>query len=202
VTALAFAADGKTLMSGSADTTVLIWDLHRFAARTDYPSEKLNANARWKSLIEDDAIRAFDAFHAFTAAPAEAVAFIQENIRPETLDTTSIERWIADLDSELFSERKHANIELQRAGQSALPLLRRAIENDPSPEARKRIEELLSKAERVAVGGETLRSLRAIEILETIATPEARKVLQKLVKGTSGAVVTEAAEEALDRLGR
>ena len=47
-----------------------------------------------------------------------------------------------------------------------------------------------------------MRSLRAIEVLETIGSAEAKAVLQDLAKGTAGASVTRAAQAALDRLAR
>jgi WD40 repeat protein len=202
VTALSFASDGNTLASGSADTTVLLWDVKQFAASAKSRTAKLDPDARWTDLIGEDASRAFDALHEFAAAPKQAVEHIEKNLRVESVDTDSIQRLIADLDSEQFTVRKKASVELERMGQPALALLRQALENDPTPEARKRIEELLKKGDQVTPRGETLRSLRAIEVLETIATSEAKRVLQKLAKGTPGAVVTEAAEEALDRLGR
>jgi hypothetical protein len=44
--------------------------------------------------------------------------------------------------------------------------------------------------------------LRAVEALERIGTPEARQVLQALAKGAAGAVLTRAAQGALERLER
>jgi WD40 repeat protein len=202
VNALAFAADGKTLVSGSADTTALIWDIHEFTAAAKGRTSRLEADARWSDLMNDDAGRAFDALHEFAAAGADAVAFIERNVRPATADAAEIEHLIADLDSEEFVERKKASAELHRLGESALPLLRKALDADPSPEARKRIEEILRKVDQAIPHGETLRTLRAIEALETIATPEAKEVLRKLAKGTAGAAVTQAAQEALDRQQR
>jgi WD40 repeat protein len=200
VNALAFAADGKTLASGSADTTALIWDIHEFTASARRRTTRLEADARWSDLIGDDAGRAFDVLHDFVAAPKDAVAFIELHLRPVAADSPAIRQLIEDLDSEEFSVRKNARTELIRQGEAALPLLRQALDDDPTPEARKRIEEIVNKADQFGPHGETLRSLRAIEVLEMIGTPEAKGVLQKLAKGTAGAAVTQAAQEALERL--
>jgi WD40 repeat protein len=202
VTALAFASDGKTLTSGSADTTLLLWDIKEFAANAKSRTANLDASARWADLIGDDAIRAFDAVHEFAAAPKQAVEYIRKNLRPEFVDTDRIERLIADLDSEEFAVRKQASTELLRIGESALPLLRKALEGNPTLEARKRIEEIVKKADRAPTSGETLRSLRAIEVLETIGTAEAKAVLQDVAKGKVKTVVTLSAQAALERLGR
>jgi hypothetical protein len=44
---------------------------------------------------------------------------------------------------------------------------------------------------------ETLRSLRAIEVLEHIATPEARQVLQELAEGAPNARLTPEAKQSM-----
>ena len=44
--------------------------------------------------------------------------------------------------------------------------------------------------------------LGAIEVLERIATPEARQLLQTLAEGAPGALPTRQAQAALDRLAR
>jgi hypothetical protein len=48
--------------------------------------------------------------------------------------------------------------------------------------------------------GETLRRMRAIAVLEKIGTPEARRVLGRLVTGLDGARETRDARAALRRL--
>jgi predicted PilT family ATPase len=47
---------------------------------------------------------------------------------------------------------------------------------------------------------EKLRMYRAIEVLERIATPQARALLQRLAGGAPGALATTAAQAALQRL--
>jgi hypothetical protein len=46
------------------------------------------------------------------------------------------------------------------------------------------------------------RPLRAVEALEHMGAPEARQVLEALVKGAPGARLTQAARAALGRLDR
>ncbi len=52
------------------------------------------------------------------------------------------------------------------------------------------------------LAGDRLREYRAIEVLERIGTPEAQKVLQTLADGAPGALTTETARGALERLKR
>jgi hypothetical protein len=50
------------------------------------------------------------------------------------------------------------------------------------------------------MSGEALRTVRAIEVLERTATPEACKLLRELAKGAPGARLTREAAAALKRL--
>ena len=71
---------------------------------------------------------------------------------------------------------------------------------DDSFEVRKRIEDVLKKTDSAMPRGEALRTLRAIETLELLGTPEAKAVLQTLANGMPQASVTRAAQAALLRL--
>ena len=202
VDALAFAPDGKTFTTVSRDTTGLIWDLTRHKASVKQPgAEEINVEARWNDLADDDAARGYDAICALSTS-AKTIAFFKDRLHAATPPPADkINQLIADLDSEQFAVRKKAGEELHKSGPNAAPLIRKALEGDPSPEARKRLEETLAKLTAPTASGETLRSLRAIEVLEMIGTPEAKTVLESLAKGTPDAAVTVAAKESLLRLG-
>src|SRR5262249_884086 len=154
-----------------------------------------NLEARWKELAGDDASKAFEAIGALASAAAQAVGFLKDNVHPAVAaDAETVQRLISDLDSDQFAVRKKASAELEKIGEPAAGLLRKALEADPSTEARKRIEDVLKKTDSATPRGETLRTLRAIEVLESIGTPEAKTVLQSLSKGTPEAAVTRAAQ--------
>jgi hypothetical protein len=57
-------------------------------------------------------------------------------------DPQKIAQWIADLDNDKFAVREKATRELEKQGDSTQPALRKALENHPKPEARKRLERL------------------------------------------------------------
>ncbi|HMF11982.1 MAG TPA: hypothetical protein VKE94_06735, partial [Gemmataceae bacterium] len=69
----------------------------------------------------------------------------------------------------------------------------------PSPETKRRLEDVRSKLTGLVLQGERLRAHRAVEVLERIGTAEARQVLQALADGAPGARITTSAQAALKR---
>ena len=61
-------------------------------------------------------------------------------------------------------------------------------------------EQVLAKLQGPATSLKQVRALRTVEVLEHIGTPEARKVLESLAKGTPEALLTSEAKASLDRL--
>jgi WD40 repeat protein len=193
--ALAFSPDGRRLASVSADTTGLLW-------ATPPPGEarlkRAEREAAWRDLGEIDAAKAYTAVLALASDPEGTAPFLKEQLRlaaaalPERFT-----RLVADLDSDRFEVRAKAKEELAQLGPGAEPLLRKALERPPSPEARKALRELLGRLE----AGQ-LRDLRAVEALETLGTPPARELLQELSRGETGARLTREAQASLRRLAR
>jgi hypothetical protein len=62
------------------------------------------------------------------------------------------------------------------------------------------VEGLLQRVEQFALTSEELRDRRAIEVLEHLGTPEARRVMEKAARGVQRTIRTEDAGEALQRL--
>jgi WD40 repeat protein len=202
VSALAFAPHGKTLASASDDTTALIWDVthvKRPASPAKVP-EVADLESWWKVLADDDAAGAFAALADFVAAPKQAVAWIKDKVKPAALvDGKRVQDLIAQMDDNQYKVRDKASSELFKLGEQIVPDLDNALNGKPSPEARKRLEELRTKLTGWMLHGERLRAYRAVEILERIATPEARKLLQALADGAPGALLTTSAQAALKR---
>ena len=201
ISAVTFAPDGRTLATGSSDTTVLLWDLTGGPrpARAARLSAK-DLDALWTELAETDGRAGFRAICRLVAAPREAVPFLKQHLRKIGPDTQAIGKLIAQLDDNKFTMRAQATRELEGLGKAAGPALRNFLEGKPSPEARRRAQQVLAKLEAPGDSPQMIRLLRALEVLERIGTRDARQVLQTLAAGNPDAQLTRAAKASLHRL--
>src|SRR5271163_1185048 len=97
---------------------------------------------------------------------------------------TTIAQLIAGLDNDDFAVREKATKELERQGREVEDNLRKALEDQPPAELRKRAEELLKKFPRRGrqyLVPLHLREIRAVQVFEWIGTPEACRALEALV---------------------
>lgn len=201
VDAILFSPDGRLLASGSSDTTALLWDVAGTLAPprprpTPLPANELES--LWADLEGRDAAKAHRASWTLMETPDQAIARLKERLRPVAVaDPKRLAPLIADLDSEAFAVRDKAARELERMGESAAPALQKARAESPSPEVRRRVQQLL---ERLTAGSPG--QARALELLEHLGTPDARRLLEALAEGAPEARLTQEARAALARLGR
>ncbi len=179
---LVFAPDGRTLATGHRDGTVLLWEV---PAPPPAPPEITAAeqDRLWADLASESPAPARAAIERLTRSPAAALVLLASRFRhrPTPADA-AMTALVQQLDSETFAIREAAARKLRENGTSAESALRGALASNPSLELRRRIEALLPELVpprlRLPVAGETLRGVRAIEILERIGTSEARRLLQ------------------------
>jgi Tol biopolymer transport system component len=198
---LAFSRDGRVLAAGSVDVTVLLWDITgrvrggKLAAADLMPAE---LNSLWADLQSADAARAHRAVWALVSSPDKSLPFLKEHFRPRAAaDPRRTAALLADLDSPHYAVRVRAAAGLAKLGAEARPALLEALRGRPSVELRRRVELLLRKLD---ASPETLRTVRAVEVLERIGTPEARRLLRALAGGAPSAHRTREAQAALKRL--
>ncbi len=161
------------------------------------------AQALWQDLGGDDAARAGRAIAALAAVPAEALPLVRRDVRPAVAaDAKRLARLVAQLDHDLFEIRQSAMRELEEQGEIAGPILRATLAAQPSPEVRRRVEELLEKLEAPRKASRLLRDLRAVEMLERMGTPEARQLLETLARGAPAARLTREAQGSRHRWSR
>lgn len=198
-----FAPDGRTVLSASSDTTILIWDVARQTEEHRRKLGQTELQALWQNLTGVDAVQADRAIWALAADAEQAVLFLRKHLRPvPAVEPARLSHLLADLDSDQFAVRDKAMHELEELGELAEPELRKVLAGKPSLEARRRAEQLLEKLRGPLPAGERLRSLRAVEVLERAATEQARRLLAGLAGGAPEARLTREAKGALQRLDR
>jgi WD40 repeat protein len=196
VSALAFTPDGRTLISGGGDTTLLLWDVY---PRPQRPAKALDD--LWTDLRANGP-EAFAALGQLIAQGDAACSLLESKVPvAAACDRERLRKWIADLDSDQFAVRQRATQELEALNESAVPELRKALAAQPSVEARRRLEDVRRRLES-SPSAEGLRSLRAVEALERIGTPKAQVVLQKLAAGAPEARLSQEARASVERLRR
>jgi hypothetical protein len=199
VTALAFSPDGRSLATGSSDTTGLVWDL---AGRPAELSQR-DLELAWSDLRGSDAARAYAALWQLAGSPKQALPLLREALPlAKPMDADRVAKLIVALDDYDFEKREKATDDLARLGEQAGPDLRKLLEGKPSTEVRRRAEFLLERMRNAGESGERLRQVRALEVVEAMATPEARRLLEELAEGPAELWLTREAKAALARLDR
>jgi HEAT repeat protein len=156
----------------------------------------------WDDLASPKTPVATRAFWTLTLGGNDALPFFHKHLHPApSAAPERISRLIADLDSDRFKVRQQATAALEQVLDAAGPALRKAWYKAPSLEARRRLERLLSLADPEQCAARR-SELRALKVLERIATPEARQLLGRLAKGLPAARLTREARAALRRLAK
>src|SRR5262249_13689135 len=169
--------DGKTLASGSWDTTVLLWDVPR-----------ARLVGLWH-LLAGEQESAVHAAKALAANPPGAVLLLKERLQRAAAQEAPYVRLIADLDNDRFDAREKASRELEKSATAAEFALRLAIEGGLSVEAQRRAQEILDKLtatreEQIVglipdLGGEkSAEALQKLEAMGRDAEPALRRILQ------------------------
>jgi RNA polymerase sigma factor (sigma-70 family) len=197
VSPLVFSPDGRLLAAMSGDAPIYIWEM--IGTRGGVNSSREQLDGFWTDLAGDDAVKAFAAVRGLAAAPDAAVRLLRARLKPASApDPTRVTKLIENLDSAAFAERQTAATELEKLGEAAADLLRKAREAASSPETRRQLDGILERV--TALGPESLRTLRAVEALEWMATPDATRLLAELAQGAASARQTREAADALGRL--
>jgi WD40 repeat protein len=204
-TCVAFSPEAQRLAAGYSDGTALVWDLS--PQEWQPPAVKASPEqleSCWADLAGEDGPRAHRAVYSLAHHGAPALALLRERLKPVAKDHAErLRQRIADFDSDDFRTREQAVRELTRLGPDAVLPLHAALKKNPSVEAKNRIEALLEELHPWYIKDpETLRTVRAIWVLQRMDTPEARAVLDTLAGGAPEARVTQEAQAALRFLDR
>lgn len=205
VTALAFTPVGARLASGFQNSTVLIWDTGTVVFRPKVGARKLSAEELsrcWQDLAGENGERAYQSIGVLIRAREQTVAWLKERLESaKAIDRKQVSQKIAELDSPAFAVRESASEQLAQWRQLVEPELRAALQIDPSVEVQRRIKKLLDQPPEVLTP-ETIRRLRAIQVLEHIGSVDARQILERVSGGAATARETQEAKASLERLAK
>ena len=190
-TALHFSPDGRYLASDSADGPVLLWDVRGELLTHNKPA---SFDALWPTLRGGTATEGFEAIRLMAAFPDAAVPMLKAKLAAEPKpDAVAIGNWIADLGGKDFAAREKADRELRNIGTPAKLALRAALMGEFTAEFRQRAEAILG----TAMEPDRLRAIRAVEILNWIGSPDAKKLLAEWAAGAKSSPWTVEAKRAL-----
>jgi hypothetical protein len=197
-----FSPDGRWVAAGAFDGRVLLLKVPPEPERWERSAQSADPDRLWTDLIAPNPQTAYPAVWTLVAAPDVAIPLFTKRVRPPTApDPARVRRLIADLDAPRLDVRDAATKKLRRLGDAAEAPLREALTKSPSPEMTARLESLLTPLKTsFPLRGETLRTIRAVQVLERIGTPGARLLLRQWAKEPHPPSVVEAARRASERL--
>lgn len=201
IKSLAFSPDGRRLAASSDEAPVYVWDVAgSLESRRRHLTKEEWQNC-WNALAGEDAAEAFQAIRRLAATPNQSLPFLREHLKPvPPPDRKRIRQLVEMLDSADFSTRQKAAEELEKQGDAAAGLLQEIVAKEkPSLEVRRRLRQIV---EGIESKPESLRAVRAVEVLESIATPGAVRLIDELAKGAAEARLTREASAAKRRLDR
>ncbi|HYV34771.1 MAG TPA: sigma-70 family RNA polymerase sigma factor [Gemmataceae bacterium] len=200
VSALAFSPDGKLIASGSGDRTALVWDATGICPNGKWTIRNLSeaeCERLWAELDAKDGITAYRAIWKLAAAPKQAVDFLKNRMLLPPAPADQLAKLITDLDSDRYAVRQEAVQALEKLGGRAEVAIWKALKNNPTLEAKQRLEQILKKQDN-----EVIRKLRAIEAIEHCENPAAAALLDALANDAPNPRVAEAARAARQRLSK
>ncbi len=204
VAGVALTPDGRTAASASHDNTARLWSLDAPGRDDAGRLSPERARALWDELADADSARAYRAVTALAGAPAQALPLLGAKLapaaKPTAPDAARVARLVAELDDNEYPVRQRAEEELARLGAHAAPALRHALQGKPSPELKRRANRLLARLDDTTLPPEELRAVRAVEVLESVGSAEARALLRRLADGDPAAARTQEARASLRRL--
>lgn len=200
---LAFSPDSKILVSSGHDRTIVVWNLPSFdrksAGRPDESHAKDEA-AHWGELRDNDAAAAYREMVWMSAHQQAALPILHKYLHPAAeMNDQRVDRLIGELEDRRFAVRQNAARELVAVGAIGTRRLEDTLKRaDLSPELHQHLQDILANA--AVPKGDRLQVLRAVEVLEHIGTPPARRLLEQLASGAADARLTREAKASLQRL--
>lgn len=189
LTTLTFTDDGSQLASGHIDGTVYIWDTSE-AWKAAIPVTELSAadtQECWEQLAGDNPATALQ---RLLGDPSAAIEMLERNLKPAS-SSPDIPALIKSEDAEHL---------IRVVGPIGIEPLKSALKESSSDRTTEKIKRLIDLA-ALPVAPQLRRRLLGISVAERIGSTKARELLMTLAEGANLAPETQAAIEALKRLG-
>ena len=184
---------------------MLLWDLRSFRHPDETAAHFNNDDLEtlWTDLGQSDASLAFRAIRGLLHTPASTAKLLESHLQPlRRARPEQVAEWIYGLNSKSFKMREDAALNLSIQLEVAEPLIKQALPNQFSPQSRRQLEQIIKAGEQGDLSPLQMQRLRAIEVLEEIASPEARRILATIAGGDRGFRLTSEASAACDRLNQ
>jgi WD40 repeat protein len=193
VESIAFSPCGRYLGSASSDAPIYVWELCAPPTGPTPPPAAL-----WADLVRDGTSAV--AMRRLIAAPDAAVTLFRERIPPVApVAEERLRKLLEALDHPRYAERSQAAAELRRiTDQAEAMLVKLAVLPTTSAHVRRQVRWLLDHSEEP--NADLIARLRALEVLERIATPAAKALIGEWANGAPAARFTQEARAALARL--
>jgi RNA polymerase sigma factor (sigma-70 family) len=198
-TRMAFTADGRRLVSVSADMTGLVWD-------SSYPAlAKPSVAGRdklWADLAKPEWELAGPALAALAGTPDDFLALVHARLPAAAgpdFDPEALAKLVSQLSDPTFAARERASTALARQGREALPSLHDELSRATTAEQRRRLQAAIDTIARSPVPSERLRQVRVLALLVQQKSEGARAELKRLAAGHSAAALTRDAKAAVER---
>jgi hypothetical protein len=198
VTDLAFAPDGRRLVSVGEDQTGLVWDVTVPAMSRARGSKLTEA---WDRLAAPGPGLGYVGLAQLVEAPREAIALLRAKLRPAPVPSDAdLDGVVGRLDADTFAQREKAVADLERFGPNAVAGVRTRLARTTLAEVRARLRRFLGQYDGPNPSPYRLRCVRGVATLEAIGTAEARALLAELAKGPARDPLTHEAKAAIERL--
>jgi hypothetical protein len=185
----AFSPDGRMLAWGNGDGTVCLWEVAAGKVRRRLAGHRA---AVYALAFSPDGKSLASGSHDSTAVVWDVTGLLPgDRRRAGALSPAQRKKLWADLAGDPARAFRAVGT-LAASPREAVTLLAGRLAPAAAP----------GRSEGPTAPPEALRSLRALEVLERVGTPGARRLLEKLSRGAPGARLTREARTSLERLAK